>query len=619
MTSVIASYFLITSFVSLSRSMAEKIIFTYLTHVANLTLILFFLNFIPEGITPTNILIASQIYLIFSLILRALRNRPISFPKKLTIKFHQNKIISILIILLLADILINVYSVYIYPPVDPDTLAYHLQAPSNWFQAKNLDFFPSNEQRTMLLSDNLNFLSLWLSLSFRSDFFIEIAPYSMLIFGSLAIFYFLQNLYNNPSRNFILSLLYYYGGSYLGHFSKNFTGDVGLTAFIFSSLSLLFAYFRQRSNAIFFYFSLSNGLLLGTKSLAFLSVFLIYLLAVFIEISARKGDNWKQIIMKYFISIIICLLVGGFYYFRNIYYFHNPFYGKEIVFFGLVHLPGGNLQAYQAFGMNIPKAFELGYDLFKKLLSGALGYQITLLYLPATITLFLFFRNKVSRLVLLVALYPIILSFISLALFGDNPPRYFFSLNLTGIASLAILLKLIKNKNVTKLGYAMVIVFLLFFSSQKILSNIIVKSLFNNNLPVKPEANPYYDGDYYFFFKNIPQGTTLVYLLPENAFIYPLYGSRYENRLIYANIHDYDEIISLFKKSKAEYFMSKKPEGDLSNSFLQTDIGRNSIENTTETQIYSIVAELTKNDLLTQIGSGTRINYYKINSLNVKN
>lgn len=612
-SSFVASYLVISSLVPLRQSSLEKIIFTYLLHLNNIILILFFLHFIPSGITTTNILIMSQLYLIFSLALRLLRKRPISFPRQLSLKFPQEKIVFILIIILLVDILVNLYSIYIYPPVEPDTLAYHLQAPPNWYQAKNLSFFPSNEQRTMLLADNLNFLSLWLFLSFQSDAFIEIAPYSMLIFGSITIFYFLQTLNNNPQRNLVFSLLYYYGGSYLNFFAKAFTGDVGIAVFTFASLSLLYSYFRQKSYFCFFFFSLSNGLLLGTKISGILCTFLIYVVAFLSEIYTKKRESWRRLIPLYLFSLSICMAIGGFFYFRNIVYFHNPIYGKEINLFNLIHLPGIDLLLYKIYGFSLTKAFNLFFELLKNLLSGVSGYQLMLFYIPAALTLFLFYRKNIDKIVLLIILYPIFYSVLFLVFAGVNSYRYFFSLSLTGIASLAILIRLIRNKKVVRLTYGLVVFFILFVSTQEILSSAIFKSLLNKSFATKPEVVPYYDGDYYFFFNNIPQGATLVYLLPENVFLYPFYGSRYENSLIYANSSDYDEIIQIFKKSKAEYFMGKNPEGDSSNIFFRTDLGRNTIGVIPEAKIYATVAELTKNGILTQIGSGTRINFYKIN------
>jgi hypothetical protein len=610
----LGTYFLISSFVSQRLYKLELILFTYLLYCNNIIFFFIFLKLAHFDISSINLFVVSQIYLFAFFLLHRFQNIPIKGVSLKSLKKMVNKIMFIFLLVLFVDIIVNLYTIYISAPTEPDSLAYHLQAAPNWYQMKNIGFFVSNEQRTMLFSDNLNFFSLWYFLSFQNDALIEIAPYMMLIFGSLSLYILLQSLYKNSEQNFICSLLYYFGGSYLNYYSKSFTGDVGIASFSIISLTLLSLSLKRLKLLYYIFFSISNGLLLGSKMSGIFCVFLIYVVSFLKEFTTKTQNKWTKWLLLNFFSFFLSIATGGYFYLRNYYYFQNPLYGKKIDILNLIHLPGMDLPAFQAYGFDILKAYNLTLDLTQKLLTGVLGQQVIILYLPTLIILLLFFRKNIDRTILYLISYPIIYSGVILTVIGQNPPRYFFIIYLTGIVCLTLFLQKFNKENVAKFVYQLIIVFLFFVAARQLFSNVYVKSLFSNNFSIKPEIVPFYDGDSYFFFRNIHHPSIIAYLLPENSFLYPFYGSRYENKLLYVNTYNYDEVVSFFIKSKAEYFMDKNPRGDSSSLFFVTDLENKRIEIVPEKKILVVTEKLLENGVITPLGTGTRINFYKINT-----
>jgi hypothetical protein len=606
-SSYIATYLLTSRLLNKHLGLIEKLVYSYIFHLVNIIISILFLNSFDHGINQTNVIIVSQIYVFFAIMI-SINNYKTPFTSFLSSLKGINKITLLLGVIFMVHILLSIYSIYVFVPNETDTLAYHLQAPPNWYQAGNLLNFPSNEYRTTLFADNSNFLTLWLFLTFKSDVFIEFGPYSFLVFATLALFMLLQKIHKDTDRNFAFSLLLCFGDMSLNS-SKTFMGDIQILSLIIISLGIFYSYFHHKKMIYLFFFSLSTGLLLGAKSSGFICVFLLYLLAFYNEIFCKQRRSIIKLIILYTYSAVICCALGGFYYFRNLYFFHNPFYGKSVNFLNLFSLPGMDPQIFSTYGINPFKSIT---SLFLNALQGSFGLQFLLFFIPASIIVVLYHRKSINRLDGSFLIFPFVYSisfFIALTSTRlQSDWRYFFVIGFSGIVCLTLLNKF-KEIHIAKFLYVCIIPFLLFLFFQEISTMKLKPPFSEKNL----QTIPFYNGDYFFFFNNIPQGKTLSYLLPENVFIYPLYGSRYQNKLYYVNSDDPDEIIQNFENNHSEYFLTRKPGSDFSFKYFHTDFNKGVIELFTTTEATMAVNELYRKGVITIIGSGSRIDFYKIN------
>lgn len=460
----------------------------------------------------------------------------------------------------------------------------------------------------MLFSDYNNFFNLWLFLTFRNDSLLEISSYLYSIIGTVAIFQFLRRIGNTVNQSIFFALLYYYGNNAINFFSKNFTGDVQISSLTIISLYLLYTYMSNQNRGTFLFFTLSNGLLFGSKSSGVFCTFLIYVFALFLEINSERKKKIKNVLTKYSVSILICILVGGFFYLRNLYYFHNPLYGKEINFFNLFTLAGMDPRIYSIYGINLEKTLPLFIDTFKSISRGDLGPQFLIFYFPSLLILFVAYRKQLKKEWAAFILFPIFSFLLFLIIMRQNDGRYFYSLSFTGILSLGILSNLSK-KQTKELLLFLVAIFIIYSGLLQI------TNLFENNYLFDQKTNNIaaFNDDHYYFKKYIPQRKIISYLLPENYYIYPLYGRYYENKLLYVNTSDEQEIINQLKDNQSEYFLASNFKGDSSSIYYKTSLKENKIEFFTDNEAKKAIDNLTKRQVLIQIGSSPTTAFYKIN------
>ncbi|MDP3888635.1 MAG: hypothetical protein Q8Q24_01180 [bacterium] len=612
------SFLFIHSFLSRFYSLTEKLIFTYLLTVANITIFTIIIGNIPQGITPANFTLFSQLYFLTSIIIFLYKR----VSHKLNIKlgglnlkklFLKNKLFFILLFSFFIEIIVSIWNIYLLPIREGDTLAYHLQSAPNWFQNKSLAFYPSNDLRNILFPDNQNFLVLWNFLSFKSDAFIGIIPYSYLLLSVLVIFAFLQRLKNNIGLNFVIALLYYYVLSHLTYV-KTFTGDIGVAALFFTSLVMLYLYLSTRKLTYFLFFSIANGMLLGIKTVGSIDIAIIYIFAFLYEIYIVREHPRRKILLLYLISILICLTLGGFQYYRNFTYFHNPFFPK-IINIGPLHLPGVPGDPFGGHhGPNLARMIETIKLLIKNSLNGTFGYQFLLFYIPAIIVLFCFYRKGLENLTKLILSILVASTLVFVFTIAGESERYFFPLSFFGIISLASLIYMMKSKKIENCLYAILGLFVLLTPADgKNLGKIQELIYFSNKSIEERQLGEYfYDEDFHFFHQNIPSGVDILYLLPENAQIYPFYGQNYANRLIYANSDEAGNIINLIKSEKPDYFLAKSEKSDYNSVFYWWDFKEGKLIPTSEEKIKRAINSLIEKGVIQEIGTGSQITFYKI-------
>lgn len=634
----IASYLIGVSFISFSHSWTEKIIFSYLLFVASIIVFILGLDMIPKGITQHNAFTISQAYffisfLLFTLlkgreVLKIAKNRVFSIAKLnigrfIISKINKNKLFLLIVIIFLLDIVASIWSIYLFPVNEGDSLAYHLQSAPNWYQAKNLVIYPTNDFRNMLFPDNQNFLVLWNFFSFKSDSLIEIIPYFYLLLSVLVIFDFLQKFQKNTFLNFLLSLLYYYVGTHF-IYVKTFTGDIGVAALTLTSLTMLYSYIKYKNFTYFLFFSVSNGLLLGIKTPGLSSVIVLYIFALSYELFFGKlkksliqqKKSGVKLIGKYLFSLTICLTLGGFQYLRNLEYFHNPLYPKKIDILGLISLPGISDKLMGSHGFSPIRMAHTSWMLIKSLFQGALGYQFPLFYFPSILTLLLFFRKKISKTTYIVTFYLTVSSLVFLFTLAGAATRYFFNISFGGIILLANLIKVVDEK--TQKVLAVLITIFILFSLLQTRTLFRFPELYNLSQKTPEErqlVNLYFDEDFYLYQKHIPNKTTILYLLPENSLIYPFYGPHYENRLIYANTDKTDEIINKIKEEKVSFIITKSEKSSYGSFFYKWDLQKGILIEFPETLVNNTLLELLSKGYIKEVASSARLTFYQINTI----
>ncbi len=274
-----------------------------------------------------------------------------------------------------------------------DSSVYHLAVPNIYLQYQRIIPVSFNLYSNFPFTGEMLYL---LALLLKCDILAKLIHFAFGILISLAIYSFSRR-YFNP-RIALLAAAIFYTVPYVALVSTMALVDLTLSFFSFLALYALIIYFHSKKFNWLILSGINCGLALGTKYTAWLLLFTILLLGLFLksllEDRERIGISLKRIL----IFTAVALVVASPWYLKNIAFTGNPVYPFCYKMFGGKYWNAFNAQRW----MEHLRAQGLGYtnlkDYFKlpwvatietRSLGGGLIGPLFLIFLPG----FLFLRK----------------------------------------------------------------------------------------------------------------------------------------------------------------------------------------------------------------------------------
>ncbi len=228
-----------------------------------------------------------------------------------------------------------VYLVQVFsPPMNYDSLAYHLAVPKIYIEKHAVVFIPNNVYANFPMT--MEFLYA-LGLLLRGDSLAKLTHFLMGILTALAVYSFSMKHFGR--RVAFTASLIFYNIPFVGFLSGCAFNDLMLTTFEFLSLSAIINWFLLKSDsgitgtdtgllrkkwmvvsAVF------CGLSAGTKYPAFLLLFPFVVFTIMIRVLLVDRKNFLVCLKKTGIFLLIVMAVVSPWFLKNIFYTHNPVY-----------------------------------------------------------------------------------------------------------------------------------------------------------------------------------------------------------------------------------------------------------------------------------------------------
>ncbi|MCK9603764.1 MAG: hypothetical protein M0R66_05330 [Candidatus Omnitrophica bacterium] len=269
----------------------------------------------------------------------------------------------------LAKACVNLFN----PPFGWDSLNYHFTFPVEWLKHGNLDnpITIADDPSPSYYPINGSLYFLWLMIPLKNVFLADLGQLPFFILAFLAVFNIARKLKVNRVLSFYAAALFLIIPNFFKQLQIAYV-DVMVAALFLACQNFLFLLSREFTFKNTFIYSLSLGLLLGTKTVA-----LPYSILLFIPFVYLWLQNFRKTKLFVF-SIIVIAIWGGFSYIRNFVDTGNPLYPLDFQLFGKAIFKGVmDKSIYSAhFRME-------DYALTKLLFHEGLGVQTLLFILPA--------------------------------------------------------------------------------------------------------------------------------------------------------------------------------------------------------------------------------------------
>ena len=320
---------------------------------------------------------------IFLIILYMTRNKESSFDfmgiKYTLTELLGNKVILLGVSVILGFGLVKVFINLVNPPFGWDSLNYHFTFPVEWLKHGNL-YNPitiCDDPAPSYYPINGSLFFLWLIFPLKNVFLADLGQIPFFVLAFLAVFNISRKLRITREISFYAAMLFILIPNLFKQLGIAYV-DIIVAALFSVCVNFLFLLNEKFSIQNVLIYSMSLGLLLGTKTVALPYTVLLFIPFLYFLL---KNINKAYLCL---IFIIIVVILGGFSYIRNFFDTGNPLYPLD---FGSAF--GGKLFGRAIFtgviNSSVYRAhFKIeDYRISKLLFHEGLGVQTILFILPA--------------------------------------------------------------------------------------------------------------------------------------------------------------------------------------------------------------------------------------------
>lgn len=284
----------------------------------------------------------------------------------------ENKIALFLVSIILVFSTVKLAINLVNPPFGWDSLNYHFTFAVEWLKNANLNLGMtiSDDPSPPYYPINGSLLYLWLMAPLKNVFLADLGQVPFFCVTFLAVFSLARKVGLSRDNSFYASAIFFITPNFFKQLSIAYV-DVMVAGLFLTTVVYLFLLNSKFCWRIVVLFSMSLGLLIGTKTIALpYSLILILPFVYFCLKTIRKS-------YLFLLSILIIAALGGFSYIRNFIDSQNPFYPLDFKILGQSIFKGVmNSDIYRAH-------FKIeDYKISKLLFHEGLGLQTLLFVLP---------------------------------------------------------------------------------------------------------------------------------------------------------------------------------------------------------------------------------------------
>lgn len=317
------------------------------------------------------------------------------------------------------------------PPVYWDELYYHLVAPAVWARDGQIHFFATGNPFVAGYPANFGLIPGWMMVMTGNDVWADLTGFPFVFLGLMVVIAYCRRLGVSPWHSFWAGLLFVTTPMVIFH-SKAAYIDLPLSVVFGVASYFLYLYAADGRRRHLVTAALAMGLLVGAKYSG-LYMAIAGLLPIFyshFKTSRFRRPRWLNTLACYFGPI---LLLGGFFYLRNIIMYGNPLHPMRLDILGVTVFAGKYLPG--AFNFTAPE--NTWWTLAKSILEteprpemdsfyAGFGPQLLLLAIPAVIIFLVLERNR-RGIIVTAWLIPLL---ITVATLPAMYPRYLIHISL---------------------------------------------------------------------------------------------------------------------------------------------------------------------------------------------
>ncbi|MDD5506080.1 MAG: hypothetical protein PHR73_04940 [Candidatus Omnitrophica bacterium] len=329
-----------------------------------------------------NILIAGLILLIPSVIIIRGHKGHIAFFKNFSFSnplSGRSNLYKFVLSVTIGFGIVKVAYNLINPPFGWDSLNYHFTFAVEWLKHHNLDIpiVVSDNPCPSYFPINASLIYLWLIYPFKSVFLADLGQLPFFIMVFVAMYSISRKLGLDPEKSLFASFLFLITPNYFRQLSIAYV-DVMVCAWFLMALNFLFILYEKKDFKYTLLFSLSVGMLIGTKSVGL--IYSAVLILFFIYAVFTRHESRIISLAGIFTLVAGAISLGGYAYLQNFVETGNPLYPVVYKLFGKILFPG-------VLGKENFVSFALAkdYSLTNILFHEGLGLGVTLFVVPGLI------------------------------------------------------------------------------------------------------------------------------------------------------------------------------------------------------------------------------------------
>jgi len=321
-----------------------------------------------------NLILLNLAVLLIIWLICAGKKHALAIPKPELRGLFKNRIALFCACLIVSFGAIKILINLLNPPFGWDDLNYHFTFPVEWLKTGNLNnpITIADDPSPSYYPLNGSLIFLWCILPLRDVFLADVAQVPFFILAFLAVYSICRKLDLTRGNAYFAACLFTLIPNYFKQLQIAYV-DVMVGALFLVCLNWLFLLQKQFSLGNVLIFSLSLGLLLGTKTLAL--PYAALLLIPFLYLSLKNGRGGVKLLPVILLTVIA---LGGFSYIRNFLETGNPLYPLDLQLFGRNIFKGVmDAETYRAHFK------PQDYSLTKFLFHEGLGVQTLIFIFPA--------------------------------------------------------------------------------------------------------------------------------------------------------------------------------------------------------------------------------------------
>jgi len=424
---VLLSAWLLSSRVFKARGACEFFISAFILYLAQIVISELALG-ILGALFLSNLLILESAILIFVLLATRKMGSALDLnkAKKEIAAILNNKTACFLLAIIAVFGCVKIFINLTNPPFGWDSLNYHFTFPVEWLKQGNLDtpITVSDDPSPTYYPINGSLFFLWLILPLESVFLADLGQVPFFALAVVSAYAISRRIGVSPLSSFYAAALFLIIPNLFKQLSISYV-DVMVASLFLAGTYYLFLLEEDFSLKKVLLYSISLGLLLGTKTVAFpYSILLLLPFAYFLL---------RHFTRAYYgvISAFVITLLGGFSFIRNYLETGNPLYPLDFNFMGIPVFRGVmDTLTYSAH-------FKIqDYSPGKLLFHEGLGAQTLIFVLPGTLAALaglIFKKKKISPYLAYFCLLPALLYLVYRYVIPLANTRYLYALLACGM------------------------------------------------------------------------------------------------------------------------------------------------------------------------------------------